>query len=101
MNILITGGAGYIGSHITTLSSIRNKIIIVDNFSNSRKNIINNFKKLNFRNIKIVKGDIRDTKLLIKIIKKYNIETIIHLAALKSVKESFKKTNIGTLLTLY
>ena len=94
MNILITGGAGYIGSHITTLSSIRNKIIIVDNFSNSKKNIINNFKKLNLRNIKIVKGDIRDTKLLIKIIKKYNIETIIHLAALKSVKESFKKTNI-------
>jgi len=94
MNILITGGAGYIGSHITTLSSIRNKIIIVDNFSNSKKNIINNFKKLNLRNTKIVKGDIRDTKLLIKIIKKYNIESIIHLAALKSVKESFKKTNV-------
>ena len=94
MNILITGGAGYIGSHITTLSSIRNKVTIIDNFSNSRKNIINNFKKLNLRNIKIIKADIRDTKLLIKIIKKYNIETVIHLAALKSVKESFKKTNI-------
>lgn len=94
MNILITGGAGYIGSHITTLSSIRNKVTIIDNFSNSRKNIINNFKKLNLRNIKIIKADIRDTKLLIKIIKKYNIETVIHLAALKSVKESFKKTKI-------
>ena len=94
MNILITGGAGYIGSHITTLSSVRNKVIIIDNFSNSRKNIINNFKKLNLRNIKIIKADIRDTKLLIKIIKKYNIEAVIHLAALKSVKESFKKTNI-------
>ena len=91
MNILITGGAGYIGSHIATLIKKRNRTIIFDNFSNSKKNIVNRFKALNFKNIKIIKGDIRDTKLLIKVIKKYKIDSVIHLAALKSVKESFKK----------
>jgi UDP-glucose 4-epimerase len=91
MNILITGGAGYIGSHISTLIKKRNRTIIFDNFSNSKKNIINRFKALNLKNIKIIKGDVRNTKLLIKVIKKYKIDSVIHLAALKSVKESFKK----------
>jgi UDP-glucose 4-epimerase len=54
VEVIVTGGAGYIGSHITTLSSVRNKVIIIDNFSNSRKNIINNFKKLNLRNIIVI-----------------------------------------------
>jgi len=91
MNILIVGGAGYIGSHIVTLIKKKNKTIIFDNFSNSKKNIINSFKALNLKNIVIIKGDIRDTKLLIKVIKQYRIDSVIHLAALKSVKESFKK----------
>ena len=91
MNILITGGAGYIGSHIATLIKKRNRTIIFDNFSNSKKNIINRFKALNLKNIKIIKGDVRNTKLLIKVIKKYKIDSVIHLAALKSVKGSFKK----------
>ena len=52
MNILITGGAGYIGSHIATLIKKRNRVIIFDNFSNSKKSIVNNFKALNFKNIK-------------------------------------------------
>jgi UDP-glucose 4-epimerase len=94
MNILIVGGAGYIGSHIVTLIKKKNKTIIFDNFSNSKKNIINSFKALNIKNIVIIKGDIRDTKLLIKVIKQYRIDSVIHLAALKSVKESFiKKKN--------
>ena len=87
MNILIVGEAGYIGSHIATL--IKKKAIIFDNFSNSTKNIINNFKALNFKNIVIIKVDIRDTNLLIKAIKQYKIDSVIHLVALKSVKEYF------------
>jgi UDP-glucose 4-epimerase len=88
MNILIVGEAGYIGSHIATLIK-KNKAIIFDNFSNSTKNIINSFKALNFKNIVIIKVDIRDTNLLIKVIKQYKIDSLIHLVALKSVKEYF------------
>jgi UDP-glucose 4-epimerase len=93
MNILLTGGAGYIGSHIASVISKRDKLVIIDNFYNSRKNIQNNFNKLRLKNIKIVKGDIRNKKLLINLIKENKIESIIHLAALKSVKESFVKKN--------
>ena len=91
MNILLTGGAGYIGSHIASIISKKDKLVIIDNFYNSRKNIQNNFNKLGLKNIKIVKGDIRNQKLLINLIKKNEIESVIHLAALKSVKESFIK----------
>ena len=83
MNILITGGAGYIGSHIATLIKKRNRTIIFDNFSNSKKSIVSRFKALNLKNIKIIKGNVRDTKLLIKVIKQYKIDSVIHLAALK------------------
>jgi UDP-glucose 4-epimerase len=91
MNILLTGGAGYIGSHIASVIPKRDKLVIIDNFYNSRKNIQNNFNKLRLKNVKIVKGDIRNQNLLINLIKKNKIEAIIHLAALKSVKESFIK----------
>jgi UDP-glucose 4-epimerase len=82
MNILITGGAGYIGSHITEqLVNKKYNIIILDNLEVGHKRLIN--KKAIF-----IKGDIKNTKLLIRIIKRYNIETIIHLAAFLNVNEA-------------
>jgi len=97
MNILVTGGAGYIGSHIIEQLINKNNIIILDNLKTGHKKLIN--KKANF-----IKGDINNKKLLIKILKKYNIQTIIHLAALLNVSEAEKnklkyyKNNIqGTL----
>jgi UDP-glucose 4-epimerase len=82
MNILITGGAGYIGSHITEqLVNKKYNIIILDNLETGHKRLIN--KKAIF-----IKGDIKNRKLLIRIIKKYNIETIIHLAAFLNVSEA-------------
>lgn len=85
MNILITGGAGYIGSHIAEQLSVKNyNLIIIDNLSTGYKRLIN--KKSIF-----IKGDIKNKKLLLSVIRKYNIDTIIHLAALLNVKESEKK----------
>lgn len=85
MNILITGGAGYIGSHITEqLISKSNKIIIFDNLETGHERLIN--KKSIF-----VKGDIKDKKILSNILKKYEIDTIIHLAAYLNVSEAEKK----------
>ena len=82
-NILLTGGAGYIGSHITELLSKKksNNVFILDNLSTGYEVLIN-------KNSNFFKGDINDTKLIKKIIKKYNIETIIHLAAALNVSEA-------------
>src|SRR6056300_1812572 len=94
MNILITGGAGYIGSHITEqLINKKNNIIILDNLETGFKKLIN--KKAIF-----IKGDISDKKKLVSIINKYKIETIFHMAAYLNVSEAeksklkYKRNNI-------
>ncbi len=85
MNILITGGAGYIGSHIVEKLIInkKNKIYVLDNLSTGKKRLIN-------KKTKFFKGDIKNIKLLKKIIKNYNIETVIHLAAYLNISEAEK-----------
>ena len=83
--ILVTGGAGYIGSHIVEklLENKKNKVIIYDNLITGHKRLIN--KKAVF-----IKGDIKNTRYLSKIIKTKNIVSIIHLAALLNVSEAEK-----------
>ena len=84
MNILITGGAGYIGSHVVELLiQKKNDIIILDNLTTGYKRLIN--QKIHF-----IKGDINNKKLVNNIIKQYNIQTIIHLAAYLNVSEAEK-----------
>ena len=89
MNILITGGAGYIGSHITEkLIQQKFSVIIIDNLKTGYKKLIN-------RKSIFIKSDINNKKLLIQIINKYKIQTIIHLAAYLNVSEAEKnKKNI-------
>ena len=83
-NILVTGGAGYIGSHIVEqLIKKNSNIIILDN-------LITGYKKLINKKAKFIKCDIKNKKKLIKIIKKFNINSIIHLAAFLNVKEAEK-----------
>ena len=86
MNILITGGAGYIGSHISeSLVAYKKKnIYILDNLSTGHKKLIN--KKAEF-----IKGDIRNLDFIKKIIKEKKIETIIHLAASLNISEAEKE----------
>jgi UDP-glucose 4-epimerase len=96
--ILVTGGAGYIGSHVTEqLIKIKKDVVILDNLKTGYKFLIN-------KKAKFIKGDISNTKLLKKTIEQNNISTIIHLAGLIDVIESerYKKkyyTNnvLGTL----
>ncbi len=85
MNILVTGGAGYIGSHIIELlvKNKTNKVVVLDNLSTGYKILIN-------KKSKFFKGDINNKKLIIKIINKFNIDTIIHLAASLNVSEAQK-----------
>jgi UDP-glucose 4-epimerase len=81
LNILITGGAGYIGSHIVEQLVNKNNIIILDNLKTGYKKLINN-------NAIFIKGDIKNRKLLHKTIIRYNIQTVIHLAACLNVSEA-------------
>ena len=84
-NILITGGAGYIGSHITEiLLKKRKKVFLLDNLSTGHRKLIN--KKARF-----FKLDIHNKKKIQKLIKKYKIDSIIHLAANLVIGEGQKK----------
>ena len=94
MNILITGGAGYIGSHIIEqLINQKNNVIIIDNLETGHKKLIN--KKAIF-----IRNDIKNRKKLRLILDKYKVETIFHLAAYLNVSEAekcklkYKKNNI-------
>ena len=83
-NILVTGGAGYIGSHIVEeLVKKKAKIIIIDNLVTGYRKLINN--KAIF-----VKGDIKNFKKLLKIVYKYKIDSVIHLAAYLNISEAEK-----------
>ena len=87
-NILVTGGAGYIGSHIIELLIKKNlKVFIIDNLSTGDKKLIN-------KKAKFFKGDINQYQFVKKIIKKKNIDSVIHLAAKLNVGEGEKKPKI-------
>ena len=89
--ILITGGAGYIGSH--TLIELHNagyNFIVYDNFCNSSQEAIKRVSKIIKKDIVFKEGDIRDSKKLKEVFTKYNIDSVIHFAGLKAVGESVK-----------
>ncbi len=90
--ILLTGGAGYIGSHTAVaLVEAGYDIIILDNFSNSSQSAIQRIEKLTHQSIPFMLGDIRDSALLDKLFKTYPIESVVHFAGLKAVGESMLK----------
>ena len=92
MNILVTGGAGYIGSHtLISLAKSGYDFIVFDNLSNSSKESIKRVEKIINKSISFEEGDIRDKKALTEVFKKYNIDSVIHFAGLKAVGESVEK----------
>ena len=107
MAILVTGGAGYIGSH--TCVEILNagyEIVIVDNFYNSCPEALNRIKELTGKDFKFYECDIRDKAGLDKVFAENKIDAVIHFAGLKAVGESCAKpleyyeNNIGGTVTL-
>jgi UDP-glucose 4-epimerase len=108
MNILLTGGAGYIGSHTALLLKEQGfDVVLFDNLSNSHHNVVEQLEKLSTKKIPFVKGDIRDIDLLSSTLKNFKIEAVIHFAGLKSVNESTKDplhyydNNVGGSLNLF
>lgn len=109
MSILVTGGAGYIGSHTSVeLLNDGEKIIIVDNFSNSKPEMLDKIKEITGKDFKFYEIDLLDKINLEKVFEENpDIESVIHFAGLKAVGESVEKpieyyhNNItGTLILL-
>lgn len=87
--ILVTGGAGYIGSHICAeLARVGRDFVILDNLSNSSTDAVDRLQQLVGRTVPFHAGDVRDTALLDRIFTEHEVSSVIHLAGLKSVAES-------------
>ena len=92
MKILVTGGAGYIGSHTAVeLLKAGYDITIVDNLSNSSIDVIDAIKEITGKDFNFYKLDVKNERTLNKIFKEENIDAVIHFAAFKAVGESVEK----------
>ena len=92
MSILVTGGAGYIGSH--TCIEMQNAgydIVVIDNLDNSNSESLNRVEKITGKPVKFYKEDVRDKDALRKIFTENKIEAVIHVAGLKAVGESVRE----------
>lgn len=105
--VLVTGGAGFIGSHIVAdLVEKGYDSIILDNFSNSSKKVIPVLEKITGKSLKVLEIDIKNKKALCDAVKNANVDAVIHLAAYKAVGESVAKplkyyeNNIGGIINL-
>ena len=107
MSILVTGGAGYIGSHTCTeLLNAGYDIVVIDNFYNSKKESLKRVAQLTGKKIKFYECDIRDEAGLSEVFSKEKIDAVIHFAGLKAVGEScrlpleYYENNVGGTITL-
>ena len=92
MSILVTGGAGYIGSHtVVELLQVGRDVIIVDNFSNSKPKVLDAIRQITGKNFKFYEIDYLDTEKLDKVFKENDIDAVINFAGFKAVGESTKK----------
>ncbi len=107
MKILLTGGAGYIGSHTAVeLIEAGYDVVIADNYSNSKEDVIDRIEKIVNKKVTAYDVDFTDYKAVDKLFEKEDIDAVIHFAGLKAVGEScsiplkYYENNIGSTLTL-
>lgn len=107
MKVLVTGGAGYIGSHtVVELLDNNYEVVIIDNFSNSKPEVLDKLKEITNKDFKFYKGDVRNKELLRQIFTENDIGVTIHFAGLKAVGESvsmpieYYDNNIGSTISL-
>ena len=92
MAILVTGGAGFIGSHTCVeMLNAGYEVIVVDNLCNASEEAIRRVEKITGKNVTFYKADIRDKEALDQIFDKESVECVIHFAGLKAVGESVAK----------
>ena len=107
MKILVTGGTGYIGSHTCVeLLDAGYEIVVIDNLSNSKIEVVDKIKEITGKDFKFYEGDCCDKNILIKIFKENNIDAVIHFAGFKAVGESvlkplkYYRNNLDSTITL-
>lgn len=89
MKILVTGGAGYIGSHTCVeLVEAGHEILILDNFCNSSPKVLERLHRILGRELPLVEGDVRDRALVEDVLRRHGIKAVVHFAGLKAVGES-------------
>ena len=87
--VLVTGGAGYIGSHtVLLLLEAGRRVLVLDNLSNSSREALERVAAITGKRAEFVEGDIRDTALLDRLFQEHDIGSVIHFAGLKAVGES-------------
>ncbi len=92
MNILVTGGAGYIGTHtVVELQNAGHNVIVVDNLSNSSEEALKRVEQITGKHVKFYKDDVLDLKALNRIFDNEKVDAVIHFAGLKAVGESVEK----------
>lgn len=102
MNILLTGGTGYIDSHAAIVFSDAGfNVNILDNLSNSQRDVVDRLEKITEKKINFVEGDIRYKPLVSSLLKTYKIDAVIHFAGFKAVSDSvsnplkYYENNVG------
>ena len=107
MAVLVTGGAGYIGSHTAiALHEAGHEVVIIDNFSNSSPKAVDAVRKLTTPDIGLVEADLLDADAVSRLFKDHDIDEVIHFAAYKAVGESVEKpmdyyrNNLGSTMGL-
>lgn len=108
MKVLVTGGAGYIGSHgVVELIAAGHEVVILDNLSNAKPMAIRRLSEITQRQIPFVQGDIRDREALRRLFAAHDFGAVMHFAGLKAVGESVEKplayydNNVTGSLTLF
>ena len=107
MKILVTGGTGFIGSHtVCELLDLDYEVVIIDNFSNSKPDVLNKIFEITGKKPIFYEGDVCDKNILNQIFKENDIDAVIHFAGYKAVGESVSKplmyyrNNIDSTLSL-
>ena len=106
-NILVTGGAGYIGSHtFVALVEAGYDVTILDNFQNANRSVIDRLAELTGKPVTVAEADIRDATTLATLFSEHQFDAVVHFAALKAVSESVERpldyfdVNISGLINL-
>jgi UDP-glucose 4-epimerase len=107
MQVLVTGGTGYIGSHtVVQLLNAGFEVVVIDNLSNSSSVVCDKIRSLTGKDFVFIDGDIRDISKLVDVFRRFEFISVLHFAGLKSVGESasmpitYYENNVAGLLVL-